>query len=96
MPYVLITSLYIYIGLDLPFGTGKENLWPYRQAGGNNFASDTMKCPVNDYKPVDRPMHEIIDELASDNEFFAEKFLESWHLMTTNGYRNIPRQNLIR
>ena len=31
-------------------------------------------------------MHELIDELASDNELFAEKFLEGWQMMTSNGY----------
>ena len=45
-----------------------------------------MKCGLNMYKPVDRPMHEFIDELASDNELFAEKFLEGWQMMTSNGY----------
>ena len=38
------------------------------------------------HKPVDRPMHEVIDELATDNELFAEKFLEGWQIMTNNGY----------
>ena len=46
-----------------------------------------MNCPLNDYKPTDdRSMHEIIDELATDNEIFAEKFLEGWQIMTNNGY----------
>ena len=31
-------------------------------------------------------MHEIVDELASDNELWAEKFLEGWQQMTSNGY----------
>ena len=38
------------------------------------------------HKPVDRPMHEVIDDLATDNELFAEKFLEAWQIMTNNGY----------
>ena len=45
-----------------------------------------MKCGLNMHKPVDRPMHEVIDELATDNELFAEKFLEGWQIMTNNGY----------
>ena len=32
-------------------------------------------------------LHEIIDEMAFDNENFASRFLEGWHQMTTNGYR---------
>merc|ERR1711972_1186432 len=31
-------------------------------------------------------MHQIIDDLASDNEYFAEKFLESYGMMISNGY----------
>ena len=31
-------------------------------------------------------MYQIVDELASDNELWAEKFLEAWQPMTTNGY----------
>ena len=76
-------------GLDVPFGTidretelGSPN-WPYKKG----FASPAMNCGLNDYKPLDdRSMHEIIDELATDNEIFAEKFLEGWQLMTNNGY----------
>ena len=45
-----------------------------------------MDCPVNDYAPEGKAMHEIVDELASDNEIFAEKFLEGWQQMTSNGY----------
>ena len=45
-----------------------------------------MDCPVNDYAPEGKPMYQIVDELASDNELFAEKFLEGWQQMTSNGY----------
>ena len=45
-----------------------------------------MGCPVNDYAPEGKAMHAIVDELASDNEIFAEKFLEGWQQMTSNGY----------
>ena len=31
-------------------------------------------------------MHEIVEEFASDNEVWAEKFLEGWQQMTSNGY----------
>ena len=56
--------------------------WPYRWG----WASPAMKCGLNMHKPVDRPMHEVIDDLATDNELFAEKFLEAWQIMTNNGY----------
>ena len=32
-----------------------------------------------------KPMHEIIDDLASGNEYFAEKFLETFGMMISNG-----------
>ena len=70
-------------GIDAPFGShvnGQYN-WPERRN------SQTMKCGLNMYTPVDRPMHELIDELASDNELFAERFLEGWQMMTSNGYK---------
>ena len=31
-------------------------------------------------------MYQIVDELASDNELWAEKFLEAWQQMGSNGY----------
>ena len=49
-----------------------------------------MDCNVNTYAPDGKPMHEIVDELASDNEYFAEKFLEGWQMFTENG--NNPAQ----
>ena len=45
-----------------------------------------MNCSKNPYAPEGKPMHQIVDELASDNEYWAEKFLEGWHIMVTNGY----------
>ena len=69
----IINYLYTYLG---------SLNWPYNYG----FSSPAMKCGLNDYKPLDRPMHEIIDELATDNELFAEKFLEGWQIMTNNGY----------
>ena len=81
-------------GLDVPFGTidketelGSPN-WPYKKG----FASPAMNCGLNNYKPMDRSMHEIIDELATDNEIFAEKFLEGWQLMTNNGYFKVNKK----
>merc|ERR1711971_723257 len=73
-------------GLDTPFGSVVDDQynWPEKRN------SQTMKCGLNMYTPVDRPMHELIDELASDNELFAEKFLEGWQMMTSNGYFKVP------
>ena len=51
-------------------------------------ASPAMRCGLTgntDSNGV--KLHEIIDEMAFDNENFAERFLEGWHQMTTNGYR---------
>ena len=45
-----------------------------------------MQCGKNQYAPQGRPLHQIIDEFASDNEIWAENFLEGWQLMTSNGY----------
>jgi len=66
--------------------------WPfYRpQKGGprHSFqASPAMRCgltSITDSFGVE--LHEIIDEMANDNENFASRFLEGWHQMTTNGY----------
>ena len=87
-------------GLDLPFGTIDKPNWPYRNIAAPVYSSPAMKCGLNNYQPSypepfthsdvtpdTRPMHEIIDELASNNEIFAEKFLESWQMMMNNGYK---------
>ena len=73
-------------GLDEPFGTIDEPLWPFRTKCCPIYGSPAMDCDVNTYAPEGRSMHEIVDELASDNEVFAEKFLEGWQQMTSNGY----------
>ena len=36
-----------------------------------------------------KPLHEIVNEMASDNEVFAEKFLEGWQQMTSNGNEDL-------
>ena len=72
-------------GLDEPFGTVSAPNWPYRNNNSPIFGSPAMQCDVNTYAPEGRPMHEIVEELASDNELFAEKFLASWQQMTSNG-----------
>ena len=73
-------------GLDEPFGTVDEPNWPHRNTKMPIFGSPAMQCDVNTYAPDGKPMHEIVDELASDNELWAEKFLEGWQQMTSNGY----------
>ena len=47
-----------------------------------------MVCGKNEYIPEgeDKPVYEVVDELAKDNELFAEHFLDGWHIMTTHGY----------
>ena len=73
-------------GLDRDFGTVDEPNWPYRVDSSPIFSSPAMNCSKNTYAPEGKPMHQIVDELASDNEYWAEKFLEGWHIMVTNGY----------
>ena len=68
-------------GLDAPYES-----WPYRTNKKPTYASPAMECGVNNYAPEGRALHEIVDNLASDNEHFAEKFFEGWDLMTSNGY----------
>lgn len=80
-------------GLDEPFGTVQpfEPNWPYRNSNSDIFGSPAMKCGLNTYVPVGerKAMHQIVDEFASNNTYWAEKFLEGWDLMTTNGYVNL-------
>jgi len=86
-------------GLDEPFGSLPEADWPYRIAADKNpiWSSPVMKCGLNDYAPEGKPLHEIIDALASDNEYFAETFMDAWQMMTSNGYSgselNVGPQN---
>ena len=73
-------------GLDEPFGTVDEPLWPFRTKCCPIYASPAMSCDVNTYAPEGKPLYEIVDELASDNEVFTATFLEGWQQMTSNGY----------
>ena len=60
--------------------------WPYRNMNSPIWASRAMQCGLNAYAPEGRPVHEIVDKMASDNEYFAKVFLEGWHQMVINGY----------
>ena len=73
-------------GIDEPFGTIDEPLWPFKTKCCPIYGSPAMSCNVNMYAPEGKPMYQIVDELASDNELWAEKFLEAWHQMGSNGY----------
>ena len=73
-------------GIDEPFGELPNAEWPLRNMNSPIWATGAMKCNLNDYAPEGTPMHQIIDDLASDNEYFAEKFLESYGMMISNGY----------
>jgi len=73
-------------GLDEDFGTVSDPKWPYRNNNSPIWASRAMQCGLNDYAPEGKPVHEIIEELASDNEHFAKVFLDGWHQMSINGY----------
>ena len=66
-------------GLDDPFGTIENPLWPYRRSSPI-IGSRAMQCSEKeDTAP-------IVEAFASDNEYFAEKFLEGWQVMMSNGY----------
>ena len=39
---------------------------------------------VPSYEPAGKPIHQVVDELASDNEYWAEMFMEGWQDMVTN------------
>jgi len=73
-------------GLDEPFGSLSKPLWPQRNSGSPIWSSPAMECKLNGYAPEGKPMHKIIEDLASDNEFFALKFLEAYGMMASNGY----------
>jgi len=73
-------------GLDRPFGSLNQPNWPFRTSSSPIFASPAMDCNLNTYAPEDKPMHKIVDDLAEDNEYFAERFLDGWQQMTANGY----------
>ena len=70
--------------------------WPFikPQSGGGprrSFqASPRMRCGhSNATAPDGTSVIDIIDKMASDNNIFAENFLEGWQQMTTNGYTDI-------
>ena len=49
-----------------------------------------MDCQNNTYAPDGgKPMHQIVDELAADNEVFATTFLDGWGKMTSTGYEDL-------
>jgi len=79
-------------GLNTPLGNVNPNLgevkpnWPYRTNKSPIFGSPAMNCSRNQYAPEGKPMYQIVEELAEDNEYFIETFLEAWQQFTSNGY----------
>jgi len=74
----------------------KDPHWPYIKPQTPNEprhsfqASPAMRCGLNDNTDLDgTKMTDIVEDLAYDNEIFAEKFLEGWHQMTINGQSNL-------
>jgi len=76
-------------GIDEPFGTLTEPKWVLRNQGSPIWNSPPMKCGMNDYAPEGKAMHQIIEDFASDNELFAEKFIEAFGMMASNGYTEL-------
>ena len=62
-------------GIDDDFGTVSDPKWPLRNMNSPIWASRAMDCGLNDYAPEGKPVHEIVEELATDNEHFAKVFL---------------------
>ena len=73
-------------GLDRDFGTIEEPNWTLRGLEAPIWASPAMDCKVNTYAPDGKAMNEIVDQLACDNELWADMFMEGWQQMTSNGY----------
>jgi len=73
-------------GLDEPFGTLDQPNWPFRNKGSPIWASPAMQCGLNEYAPEGKPLYQIVDDFAADNEYWAEKFMEGWQMMISNGY----------
>ena len=63
-------------GIDDDFGTVSDPKWPFRNMNSPIWASKAMDCGLNDYAPEGKPVYEIVEGLASDNEHFAAIFLE--------------------
>ena len=79
-------------GLDDDFGTVQppsnfNPKWPMKRQGNPIFASRAMECGLNTYKPDGRSIHKITDDFATDSDLWQPKFLEAYHIMTTNGYK---------
>ena len=101
LPYEIGLYWNMTVGGPAQSGTGCPGLtdfrnhdkpnWPYRNNGRAIFNSPAMKCGHNNYVPdpkTGKPMHQIVDEMAQNNEVFVEKFLEGWQMMTSNGYQD--------
>ena len=79
-------------GLDAEFGTVQppsnfNPRWPLKNTEFPIFASPAMDCGLNNYAPEGKPVHSITDDYATDSDKWQPKFLEAWHIMTTNGYK---------
>ena len=81
-----------------PFRPIDDPKWPFKELNNPIYSSSALittpentKCKPNPYDMdgTIKPLHEIVDELASDNEVFAEKFLEGWQQMTSNGNEDL-------
>ena len=48
--------------------------------------TDVEDCPLNDYAPEGKALHEIVEEMADDHDIFARNFLAGYERMIENGY----------
>ena len=66
---------------------GIDFTWEEMPHDNKNFKySNIEECPLNDYAPSGRALHQIVEDLADDHDYFGRMFLEGFERMTTNGY----------
>ena len=46
-----------------------------------------IECPKNLYAPEETPISDIVLRFANNHDIWAETFLDAWHKMQSNGYR---------
>ena len=57
--------------------------------------SNIEECPLNDYAPTGRALHQIVEDLADDHDYFGRMFLEGFERMTSNGYGDQDLQDAV-
>ena len=66
---------------------GIKNL-NYKQ-GEFSVQTKANRCGKNKYAPEGVPIYQIVEELADDQDVWAESFFDGWKIMQSNGYDNL-------